>query len=264
MFSIGLLSKIICGRDCPLVNVLKVLRITGLRILLMYRRIYCKGDKRGGVWKMENFLSIIHYIILGLSLAAPIGPMNIEVLKRGFTEGFISSWLVGLGGLAGDVIILISIFWGFRDLIHYIWIQYLMYMIGTVMLSYLGITSITAAFNRKQSPTDFNRGISRNAFFTGFTISIANPISLIFWFGVYGTSLQVLISTHSLLFSIICSFSIIVGLFLWNINLVLTVYFSKRILNDKVMRGITLIAGVTLVCFSMQFLIQLVKLIPWY
>jgi threonine/homoserine/homoserine lactone efflux protein len=217
-------------------------------------------DKQAGVKKMEYFLSIIHYIVLGLSLAAPIGPMNMEVLKRGFSEGFISSWLVGLGGLAGDVIILISIFFGFRDLIQNIWIQYFMYIIGIVLLSYLGITSITAAFKIKFSPTGFNRGNSRNAFLSGFIISIANPISLIFWFGVFGTSLQVLNSTHSLLFSIICSFSIIVGLFLWNLNLVLTVYFSKRILNEKVMRGITLIAGITLICFGIQFLVRLMKL----
>jgi threonine/homoserine/homoserine lactone efflux protein len=215
---------------------------------------------QAGVKKMEYIISIFQYIILGLSLAAPIGPMNMEVLKRGFTEGFISSWLVGLGGLAGDVIILISIFFGFRDLIQNIWIQSFMYIVGIAMLSYLGITSITTAFKIKFNPTGFNRGNSRNAFLSGFIISIANPISLIFWFGVYGTSLQVLISTHSLLFAIICSFSIIVGLFLWNLNLVLTVHFSKRVLNEKVMRGITFIAGITLICFGIKFLFRLMKL----
>jgi threonine/homoserine/homoserine lactone efflux protein len=210
---------------------------------------------------MEYLLTIIQYIVLGLSLAAPIGPMNMEVLKRGFTEGFMSSWLVGIGGLTGDVIILISIFLGFRDVMQNTWIQYLMYIIGAGMLCYLGITSIYVAFKKRLSRSNLNQGKSRNAFLSGFTISMANPISLVFWFGVYGTSLQLLISKHSLLFSIICSFSIIVGLFLWNLNLVLTVYFSKRLLNEKVMRGITFIAGITLICFGVQFLVRLMRLI---
>ncbi|WML44718.1 LysE family transporter [Neobacillus sp. PS3-40] len=210
---------------------------------------------------MEDLVAIIHFIVLGLSLAAPIGPMNIEVFKRGLTEGLLSSWLVGLGGMSGDMILLISILFGFRDFMQSTVILYLMYSIGIVMLSYLGITSIFAALNSEFSNLEFARRKSQNAFLAGFTISLANPISLVFWFGVYGTSLQVVTSTHSIIYSMFCSLGIILGLFLWNLNLVLTVHFSKRIINEKIMRGITLFAGITLLCFGIQFIVRFIELL---
>jgi threonine/homoserine/homoserine lactone efflux protein len=210
---------------------------------------------------MEDLVAIIHFIVLGLSLAAPIGPMNIEVLKRGLTEGLLSSWLVGLGGMSGDMILLLSIFFGFRDFMQSTVILYLMYSIGIVMLSYLGITSILAALNSEFSNLEFAHRKSQNAFLAGFTISLANPISLVFWFGVYGTSLQVVTSTHSIIYSMFCSLGIILGLFLWNLNLVLTVHFSKRIINEKIMRGITLFAGITLLCFGIQFIVRFIELL---
>ncbi|HJV31711.1 MAG TPA: LysE family transporter, partial [Bacillales bacterium] len=204
---------------------------------------------------MEKFLIIIHYMVLGLSLAAPIGPMNIEVLNRGFKEGFLSSWLVGLGGLTGDLILLIFIFFGLQDFMQNIIIQSLMYIIGVILLSYLGVTSIYNALKKSFKQPDNARSKARNAYFSGFLISLANPISLIFWFGIYGTSLQILTSTQSISFSILCSFAILAGLFLWNLNLVLTVFFSKRIMNEKIMRVITFIAGISLLYFSVRFII---------
>jgi threonine/homoserine/homoserine lactone efflux protein len=199
-------------------------------------------------------------MVLGLSLAAPIGPMNIEVLNRGFREGFLSSWLVGLGGLTGDLILLIFIFFGLQDFMQNIIIQSFMYIIGVILLSYLGVTSIYNALKKSFKQPDNARSKARNAYFSGFLISLANPISLIFWFGIYGTSLQILTSTQSISFSILCSFAILAGLFLWNLNLVLTVLFSKRIMNEKIMRVITFIAGMSLLYFSVRFIIRFIIL----
>ncbi|MFC0270851.1 LysE family translocator [Metabacillus herbersteinensis] len=211
---------------------------------------------------MEFVLTFIHYIVLGLSLAAPIGPMNVEVIKRGLSEGFYSSWLVGLGGLTGDVIVLLSIFFGLSEVMANPFIKIAMYIVGIIMLCYLGITSVKSAFSRDFILYDDQiKTKSKNAYLAGFVIALANPIGLIFWFGVFGTSLQVLTSSHSMIFSILCSFAIIIGLFLWNLNLVFTVHFSKKIMNEKVMRGMTFFAGVCLMSFGAHFVMELAKLL---
>lgn len=209
---------------------------------------------------MELLLTILHYMILGFSLAAPIGPMNMEVIKRGLTEGIRSSWLVGLGGLSGDVILLVGIFFGFHQLLQNQLIQLLMYTFGVGMLIYLGVSSIQIALYKKMDTFDHGKH-GKNAFLTGFTISIANPISLVFWFGVYGTSLQLVKSNFSLTVALICSFAIILGLFLWNLQLVLIVHYSKKMLKEQVLRGITFCAGILLIGFGGQFFLDLIKLL---
>ncbi|MDN4524606.1 LysE family translocator [Fictibacillus fluitans] len=211
---------------------------------------------------MNDWITLIHFIVLGLSLAAPIGPMNIEVMRRGLTEGFFASWCVGLGGLTGDILLLLGIYIGLGKVMQIPGVQIGMYIIGIVLLSLLGWQSFSHAFRTKERQDTASKETSpKGAFMTGLMISIANPISLIFWFGVFGTSLHVLTASHSAVFSILCSFAIILGLFLWNLNLVFTVHFSKRLLSLNVMRTIMVLAGLCLLGFACHFSYQLYNLI---
>ncbi|MGM2834842.1 LysE family transporter, partial [Bacillus cereus group sp. Bce025] len=50
------------------------------------------------------FGAIIQQIVLGISLAAPVGPINIEMLKRGIERGFWDAWVVGIGGMTADIL----------------------------------------------------------------------------------------------------------------------------------------------------------------
>ena len=49
---------------------------------------------------MSIFLS---YLFLGISLAAPIGPINAAQIDEGIKNGFIHSWTVGLGAMIADI-----------------------------------------------------------------------------------------------------------------------------------------------------------------
>lgn len=219
-----------------------------------------KGQE--GVAGMKDWVIFIHFIVLGLSLAAPVGPMNIEVMRRGLTEGFLASWCVGLGGLTGDVLLLLGINLGLGNLMQISGVQISMYLIGIVLLTLLCWQSFSHAFQKKESEYTVSKEISpKGAYMTGFMISIANPISLIFWFGVFGTSLHVLTATHSVAFSVLCSIAILLGLFLWNLNLVFTVHFSKKLMSVNVMRTIMILAGMCLLGFACHFSYQLYNLI---
>ncbi|MCP8969469.1 LysE family translocator [Ectobacillus ponti] len=210
---------------------------------------------------MEGALTFLQFIVLGLSLAAPIGPMNVEVMKRGLTEGFLSSWLVGLGGLTGDILLLLAIYFGFAGFMQLTIVQIVMYAAGSLMLGYLAYDSMKGAFSSRLALlSGGNSGHSRSSFVTGLIIAVANPLSLLFWFGIYGSSLQTL-AASSWMFSLVCSFAVILGLFLWNLNIVLTVHFSKRLMNEKFIRGITFAAGMCLFGFSIHFAVQLYRLV---
>jgi threonine/homoserine/homoserine lactone efflux protein len=37
---------------------------------------------------------LLQYLVLGITLAISIGPVNLELIKQGMTKGFIPSWLV--------------------------------------------------------------------------------------------------------------------------------------------------------------------------
>lgn len=210
-------------------------------------------------------ITFVQFIVLGLSLAAPVGPMNIEVMRRGLSQGLLASWLVGLGGITGDSLLLLSIYFGFAQFMELFIVKLLMYAIGVVMLGYLGWESLRSSLARDHSfltaAPDDDKTSTRGAFMAGFILALANPINLVFWFGVYGTSLQSLTSNHSMWFSLVCSFAIILGLFLWNLNVVFTVHFSRQLMRPWLVRSITFAAGASLMGFSVHFMILLFRLL---
>ncbi|MGG5254235.1 LysE family transporter [Neobacillus sp. SM06] len=210
---------------------------------------------------MELLFVLLHYLFLGFSLAAPIGPMNIEVLKRGLTEGMRSSWFVGLGGLTGDIVLFMAILFGIHPFLQIKIIQLFMYIFGVLMLSYLGLNSMYTALYKPLDSPDTKPPRTKSPFFTGMTISLANPISLVFWFGIYGTALQELTAIYSLTFSFLCSLAILLGLFFWNLFLVLAVHFSKKLVKENLLRGVTFSAGIFLLGFGWQFFTELLKLL---
>ena len=60
--------------------------------------------------------SILYYIALVLSLAAPIGPVNAAVINRGLRYGFLHAWILSLGSLLGDVFFIILVYFGVAKL----------------------------------------------------------------------------------------------------------------------------------------------------
>lgn len=58
---------------------------------------------------MNTFLS---YILLGISLAAPIGPINAAQIDKGIKYGFLHSYLVGFGAMVADFLFMMFVFFG--------------------------------------------------------------------------------------------------------------------------------------------------------
>ena len=47
-------------------------------------------------------IEILNKILLGVTLAAPIGPVSLEMIQRGLKSGFLSSFVVRLGAAVAD------------------------------------------------------------------------------------------------------------------------------------------------------------------
>lgn len=73
---------------------------------------------------------IIHLVVLGISLAAPLGPIKVEMIKRGIAGGFWPSWLIGLGGVTGDFLFLVVIYLGAEHLFQHHFVVVFTYLLG--------------------------------------------------------------------------------------------------------------------------------------
>ena len=195
---------------------------------------------------------ILQNIILGISLAAPIGPANVAVMKQGFSKGFFFGFITGLGVVTADLFYLLVIYFGISPFFKIPIIQTAIWILGAIILFLMGYRSIKEFFNK----TDFNeeKPKEKNAFLEGFLINISNPMAIVWWTGVFGASLSESLNLSAdklkVLFS---SMAIIVGLLIWVFTVALLTHWGKRFLNEKSMGYISLIAGLLLIIFGLKF-----------
>jgi len=200
------------------------------------------------------------YIFLGLTLAAPIGPVNAAQLDKGIKSGFFHAWLVGLGAMLADVIYMVAVFLGVVQFLEIPIVKTFLWSFGFFVLVYTGIESIISAGkivsnNRGSSDT------SIKSFFSGFFISISNPLTILFWLGIYGSVLAKTSSEYDQVHLLAYSLAIIIGLLMWDIAMASVASSFRRFLSAKILAGISIFSGISLIGFGCYFGYQAVLIL---
>jgi threonine/homoserine/homoserine lactone efflux protein len=196
---------------------------------------------------------IIRNIILGISLAAPIGPVNIEVIRRGLNFGFFPAFLLSIGAASADTTYLLLIYFGLSSFIKVPIIKTLIWIFGGFVLIYLGYQSIKN-FKVKVKLNKSVPKIGKNSFITGYLITISNPMTIVWWIGVFGSILGTSIYNVSKTIALLNSLTIIIGVILWFFILSLVLHWGKSVFKEKHIKYVNLTAGIILVGFGLYFL----------
>lgn len=88
---------------------------------------------------------LLSYVLLGLSLSAPIGPINAAQLDKGIRGGFMPAWLVGLGAVMGDIIYMILVYLGVVHFLDTPFMKSFLWSFGFFILIYIGVESLWSA-----------------------------------------------------------------------------------------------------------------------
>lgn len=78
--------------------------------------------------------SIAAYIFLGVSLAAPIGPVNAAQLDTGIKNGFFHALIFGIGALTADILYMIMVYFGIGQVIEYSPVKVFLWSFGCFVL----------------------------------------------------------------------------------------------------------------------------------
>jgi threonine/homoserine/homoserine lactone efflux protein len=193
---------------------------------------------------------LVEGLILGLSVAAPIGPTNIEMIRRGLRSGFWACILFAAGVEVALIAYLFAVFAGLSFLTEAELFNLLLSVFGVVVLFYLGFVSIKDFLNRHDLDLDASRGDDRHLV-SGVVLTIANPAVLLFWSGIIGANLAT--KEFSLGTSLLISGGILMGVAIWLLLLSTLIHGGRRFLTPQVFGYISLIAGLVLIGFGLSF-----------
>jgi len=200
------------------------------------------------------------YVFLGLSLAAPIGPLNAAQLDKGIKSGFIHAWLVGIGSIIADIIFMLTVYFGVIHFLEVPMVQAFLWSFGFFVLIYTGVEGLKGAGKIETRSSDKRESAGRS-FFSGFLISISNPLSILFWLGIYGSILAQTTTKYSTNYVILYSCAIFLGLFIWDLTMAGVASSFRRFLSGNGLKYISVFSGLSLIGFGIYFGIQAIRVL---
>lgn len=198
---------------------------------------------------------ILRGVILGLSITAPIGPTNVEVIRRGVKEGWRSAFVFCLGVMVALVLYLLLVVFGLSFLTESTVFNTLLTAFGVVVLAYLSYNSFRDFTSEE---IDVSGEVDRNVHFVpGIVLTISNPAILLLWTGIMGADLAA--SRSSLGEGLSLGLGILIGVFLFFVCLTALIHYGRRFLQQRYFRYVSLVAGIVLLYFCVRFARSLLR-----
>ena len=147
-----------------------------------------------------DFILLITGIFIGLSVTAPLGPVNLIVTRTAIQRSFGVAVLTGLGAVLADVVYASLAAYGVRSIEQFI-AQYAMplTLVGGTMLVILGIRLARSHMSLEQlalQDVPSRRIIIRKALGT-FLLTLTNPGVFFGFLAIFGTMSGVLVLASS-------------------------------------------------------------------
>jgi len=200
---------------------------------------------------------IIKGIIIGLSVAAPVGPIGILCIRRGLNKGFWSGFSTGLGAATADAFygaiagLGLTLISGF--LIGY---KILIQSIGIAFLIYLGIRIFFEKPKTKEiSQNVSNRGLILD-YLSSLGLTITNPTTIISFVAIFA-GVGIVNTSENYTNASILILGVFLGSTLWWLILSSLVGYLKRQIGDNILNWVNRVSGIILILFAIGLIIRL-------
>jgi threonine/homoserine/homoserine lactone efflux protein len=197
-------------------------------------------------------------LILGFSVAAPVGPIGILCINRTLNKSFASGFVSGLGAATADLLYGSIAGFGLSAVSTFlidqkIWVQ----LTGLVFLVYIGIKLILKKDDDIEFKPVTDNGLLKD-YFSTLALTITNPVTILFFIAVFaGLGLANTITGIQAVLQLILG--VFTGSCIWWLFLSgLTMKLKTRI-NKSLLKWIDSVSGVLILFFGLLILINLIK-----
>jgi threonine/homoserine/homoserine lactone efflux protein len=201
-------------------------------------------------------------VAVGAAYCAPVGPVNLEIVRRGLSVSFSASFLVALGAVIGDAFWAVAGILGSSLLTDSVPLRIGIGALGVVILLFVA----WSAFRASQREADYHLSDpprNRTAFVVGVLLSMANPFAVLFWLTVTASgamaSLGVDRDHHVARMWFFAG--LVAGAILYGLALAGVVAWARRFVNAHTMSRINLGAAIALVGLAAFLALRIVRLL---
>jgi len=199
----------------------------------------------------ENLSFILRGFIIGISIAAPVGPIGVLCIRRTLTDGRLTGFLYGLGAATADMVYGAIAAFGLTvimDLLmdQAIWLR----LLGGTFLLYLGIRTLFSKPADKAAQTNHNGLIG--AYLSTFFLTVTNPMTILAFIGIFAGAMPIGAKNSPL----ILVAGVFVGSAFWWLALSLGVGLMRERLGPNLMLWINRLSGMIILVFGIYILLN--------
>lgn len=194
----------------------------------------------------------MHLLIVGLLLgwgaAIPIGPMNLEIIRRNLRGNTACGLSFGFGACSADLLYLVFLAFGTITVITHPTLLKIIGIIGSCILVWFGVTAIRMHSKEQIDRKPLKAQSVFRHYIDGLLLTLVNPITILFWSSV---SVQVAALSQAHTLSVFwLGLGVIVGTLSWASGLNLFLHLTRHRLSAIIMHRLNLIGGVILIGFA--------------
>jgi len=133
---------------------------------------------------MPEFSIFLRGLIIGFSIAAPVGPIGVLCIRRTLAEGRLAGFLSGMGAASADMFYGAVAAFGLTAVQELLigqssWLR----IVGGIFLLYLGLRTFLSKPSEKTVET--RRGGLFGAYITTFFLTITNPLTILSFIAIF-------------------------------------------------------------------------------
>ena len=200
---------------------------------------------------------LIKGLIIGFSIAAPVGPIGVLTIKRTLTNGRTSGFVTGLGAAMADTVYGIVAAFGLTAISSFLLTQALwIKLIGGLFLLYLGIKSFVTKPASKAASVN-SKGLFHN-FISTFFLTITNPATILSFVAIL-SGLGVGTTNTNYTSSSTMVIGIGVGSALWWLILSAVVSFFQSKITTNRLVWVNRVSGLIIISFGLFALYSCIR-----
>jgi len=122
--------------------------------------------------------------IIGISIAAPVGPIGLLCIRRTLADGRLSGFVSGLGAASADAVYGVVAGFGLTFLSSFLIQQQIWFRVfGGAFLCYLGVRTMISSPGQ-DSPQVNNKTLASN-YFSIFILTLTNPMTILSFVAIF-------------------------------------------------------------------------------
>ena len=192
----------------------------------------------------------------GMLLQLAVGPVCIFIFQMASLRGFQAAATGVLGVSIIDGLYILAAILGIASIIEGKNTKIILKIFGAVVLFIFGMSTVLSVFNISFLPSLSIQNVSNlnNVFFHAIILTVSNPLTIIFWAGVFSTKIAEENLTRRDIY--VFGFGTLLSTIFFLSLIALAGSFTKTFFPSYVIQILNLIVGFLLIYFSIRMVIK--------